>query len=143
MALYIMLQTSWQDTSAVLEIERTANLAMERMARGFKSGSDAAPRGLLDAKSFVIEGGSNIKFVSGIDLKERSFYLESGRLMYDPDTSAGSDEKPLLNSISALVFTADAGNPAKAVLISLTVSKSVKGIDRTMSLSSMVFLRNA
>lgn len=127
-----MLQISWQDTSAVLEVQRTASLAMERMSRG-----------LFDAKSFTLEGGTKIKFVSGIDLKERSFYLENNKLMYDPDTSVGSNEKPLLDNVSALVFAVDAGNPTKAVLISLTVSKSVKDINKTMSLSSTVFLRNA
>lgn len=130
--LYVMMQTSGQDTNAVLETERAANLAMERITRG-----------LFDAKSYTLDGATKIRFVSGIDLKERSFYLENNQLIYDPDTSVGSNEKPLVDDISALVFAASAVNPSKAVQVGVSVSKSVKGISKTMSLSSTVFLRNA
>lgn len=140
--LYLMMQTSWYDTSATLEIQRTANLGMERLFRGFKADSDPAPRGLLDAKSFVIDSPGNIRFTSGIDSMERSFYLESNKLMYDPDTSAGSNEQSILDGVSALTFAASAQNPAKVVLINLTISRIVKGVDKTMSLSSVAVLRN-
>lgn len=140
--LYLMMQSSWYDTSATLEIQRTANLGMERLFRGFKANSDSAHRGLLDAKSFAVDSPGNIRFTSGIDSKERSFYLQDNKLMYDPDTSASSNELSILDNVSTLTFAASAPNPTKVVLINLTISKIVKGIDKTMNLSSVAVLRN-
>jgi type II secretory pathway pseudopilin PulG len=140
--LYIMLQASWQETTAILEIERTANLAMEKMFRGFKAPSDAAPRGLLDARTFSIVGGTRINFDSGMDSKQRSFYLAGDKLVYDPDTSVGSDEVDIAGNISGLAFAASTDNPARVVLINLSASRPVKGVDRTINVFSEVFLRN-
>lgn len=140
--LYIVTLNSWKEATVVLEVGRSANLAMERLLRGFKSDSDSAPRGLLDAKAFILDNPAKIRFTSGIDLKERSFYLEADKLMYDPDTSAALDEREVADNIASLSF-ADASNPPKKnILINLSASKEVKGAGKTISLSSKVYLRN-
>lgn len=140
--LYVTLQTSWQDTSAVLETERTATLATERLLRGFRTNSDTAPRGLLDAKSFTIDGQTRIDFISGIDSKQRSFYLADNKLMYDPDTSVSSNEVPVAGNILDITFAASAANPGRAVTISLTAYKTVGGVNKTADIATTVFLRN-
>jgi len=140
--MYMMLQVSWQETNAVLEIERKASLAMERLLRGFNADSDLAPRGLLDAKSFVIDEPGRIRFTSGIDSVERSFYFDDGRLMYDPNTSIGTNEILLTEGISILTFSVPSGGPAKLVLINIMVSKQVRGVAKNINLWGAASLRN-
>lgn len=137
-----MVQSAWYETNAILEIQRRANLGVERVLRGFKSDSDSAPRGLLDAKTFTIDSPQAVRFTSGIDSKERRFYLQDNKLMYDPDTSVGLDETAVLDNISSLTFTASLENPTRVILIELIVSKEVKGVNKTISLSGTAFLRN-
>jgi type II secretory pathway pseudopilin PulG len=140
--LFLITQNSAYDINTNLEIQRKANLAMERLLRGFKSASDSAARGILDAKSFTIDNPQKIRIISGIDSKERSFYLENDKLMYDPDTSAGLDEISIIDSVSALTFTDSTDNPGRIVLIDFTVAKSVRGVDKTMNLTGVAVLRN-
>ncbi|MDD5450061.1 MAG: hypothetical protein PHO42_05640 [Candidatus Omnitrophica bacterium] len=141
--LYLMAQAAWYDTNATLDIQREANLGMERVLRGFKAASDAAPRGLLDAKSFAVDGSGNISFTSGIDLKERRFYSENNQLMYDPDTAIGGDEIAILGNVTTFRCAASSQNPAKIVLIDLGVSKKIRAVEKIMNLSGVAVLRNA
>jgi type II secretory pathway component PulJ len=142
--LYVISQASWQEAAAALEIQRKAQLAMETLLRGYKTAADAAARGLLEAKAFTIAGTGDIRFTSGLDSRQRRFYLNNGWLVYDPDVSNPdtAEEKNIVNNISNLVFADLSGASKKIVAIDLSVSKVVKGTNRTIDLSEWVVLRN-
>lgn len=144
--LYIVTQATWQDSACCLEIQRNANMAMEKILRGTRADSDSAAHGLLDAKTFAIDNPGKIRFTSGVDSKERSFYLSGDCLMYDPDTSVSLDEKAAADKIKKLKFedvTDYEANPNKKIIsIELTTSKAVKGVDKTVDLSGRALLRN-
>ena len=56
-----------------------------------------------DALEVIISnGGTKIEYISGIDGKERSFYLSGSKIMYDPDTSTAGDEFSIAEKVKTI-----------------------------------------
>jgi len=136
-SIYMMSITAWREGSTQIALQRTASIAMEKMVRGIDGRN-----GIREASSVTRPNDTTIKFTSGIDAQERSFYLSGSEIIYDPDTSTTDDEFPIVENIrttpSGLTFVVSGA----VVTINLGMQGMVRGKAIDINLSTSVKLRN-
>jgi len=141
MAVYLMSVTTWKEGTTQIALQREASTAMEKMVRGVDGRN-----GIREAYDIAIPSNTIIRYRSGIDAVERSFYLNGSDVMYDPDTSINGGEVSITDKARAvgvavtqgLIFTR-AGN---LITIKLGLRDSVRGKDIDVDLSTNIKLRN-
>ena len=131
-AIYIMGTTAWKEGSVQVALQRGGSIAMEKMVRGVY-GTD----GIREASS-APSSTNTITYTSGIDNQERSFYLSSGEIMYDPNTSISDDEFSIAENVTGLTFAVSDS------LVTIDLNLEGQVIDKTIKvdLSTEVKLRN-
>ena len=138
-AIYIMSTTVWKEGSAQIALQREASIVMEKMLRGING-----MNGIREADTVLLPNANNIRYTSGVDSKERSFYLSSGQIMYDPNTSVASNEFSIAGKVRTsppgLIFTLNANE--NVVTISLGMEDRVRDRVINADLTSQVRLRN-
>ena len=136
-AIYIRCLKVWEEGSMEASLQRNANTTMEKMVRGI-DGMD----GIREAKLVALPNANTIQYTSGIDSKERSFYLNGSQIMYDPDTSISGDEYSITDNVrtspAGLTFTIS-GN-----LVSINLGMEGRIMDKIIpvNLHTEVTLRN-
>ena len=137
LAFYLVARTAWIDCSKRVPLQRKASLAMEKMVRGV-DGSNGIRE--ADAGSVIISDSSTkIEYTSGIDAKERSFYLSDSKIIYDPDTVATGDEFDMITGkVSSLTFAVS----GDIVTINLGMQDAVKDKSINVDLQTEVKCRN-
>ncbi len=138
LAFYLMARSTWIDCSKRVPLQRKAGLAMEKMVRGIdgKNGIREA-----DASSAIITNSdTKIEYTSGIDAKERSFYLENNEIIYDPDTSTAGNEFPVTKTgkVNSLTFAVT----DTEVTINLGMQDTARDKVINVNLSTAVKMRN-
>jgi len=134
-AFYLMAHTAWIDCSKRVPLQRRASLAMEKMVRGVEG-----IHGIREADSVITSNGdTKIEYTSGIDAKERSFFLNGSKITYDPDTSTADDEFDMIpEKVSGLTFAVS----GSIVTIDLDMHDKVRDTDINVNLSTKVKIRN-
>ena len=138
-AIYLTSYTSWRRSTVAISLQRDANMAMEKMVRGERDAGGTKNNGIREAGSFTIPGTSVIRFRSGIDGKERSFYLSDGQLMYDPDVTSAGSEIIVASDLIDLKFEKISD---RRVRISLTMERFLRGESQTQNIETEVTIRN-
>ncbi|MBU1083809.1 MAG: hypothetical protein ABIG55_00375 [Candidatus Omnitrophota bacterium] len=137
MAFYTMGQKTWKDGNTRADVQRQARIALDVMVRG-AGGTD----GIREASSVSLPNTSTIRYISGIDAVERSFYLSGTDVFYDPDTGSGGDEYKIADDVRAsppgLVFALN----GSVVTIEIYTEDQVAGRTLGAALSTKVNLRN-
>ena len=136
LAIYIMSITAWKEGGVQTALQRQASIAMEKMVRGVEG-----RHGIREASNPVERYSSNteIRYTSGIDNVTRRFYLSSGEIWYDPDTSPGGGER-IAENVTGLTFPVSGSSDI--VIIDLNMGKQVKDKMISIDLSTQVTLRN-
>lgn len=135
-----MVQTDMAERNAQVTLHQQARGAMERMVHGVY-GTD----GIREASSVTIPSSTTIRYTSGIDSTERSFYLSGNEIMYDPDTSTSDNEisiARLVKSSSGLTFSMSDVSGNSIITINLSMEDQVMGDTVTLDLSTQATLRN-
>ncbi len=136
-AIYIMGTTAWKEGSVQVALQRGGSIAVEKMIRGVDG-----TNGIREASSVELYTSDTvynvIRYTSGIDSQERSFYLSSGEIMYDPNTSISDDEFSIAENVTGLTFAVSDS------LVTIDLNLEGQVIDRTIKvdLSTEVKLRN-
>ena len=106
LTVYLLCYKSWQEAIVQASLQRDGSIATEKLVRGVRGASETKKNGIREAKSFTIPilNNSAIQFVSGVDSQSRSFYLDSDKIIYDPDTLAPDDEVVAAKDIESLSF---------------------------------------
>ena len=141
--VYLMSITNWDEGSVQVVLQRNASITMEKMIRGVGGGS-----GIREASSVTIPNTTTIRYTSGIDGIEKSFYLNGSEAMYDSDTSINNNEFSIAENISTgggggggspgLTFALN-GN---MVVINLSMEEQVRDRLLSVDLSTQIKLRN-
>lgn len=131
--MYYLVQTVWIEANARIALQRDARILMEQIVRGVPAGN-----GIREAAEVSLPSGSAIRYTSGIDGKERSFYLTDGEIIYDPDTSVPNNESSIAQNVKA--FTVTNGD---LITINLAMQKMLKGRELNVFLYTSARLRNS
>lgn len=117
------------------------SIATEKLVRGVRGASETRKNGIREAKSFTIPilDSSTIQFVSGVDSQSRSFYLDSDKIIYDPDTLVTDDEVVAAKNIESLSFEKLS---SRRIRINMTLEKYVRDKLINVSLETEVTIRN-
>lgn len=131
--IYLMLLTAWKEGGVQIALQREASIAMEKMARGIDG-----MNGIREAKSVTLPNTTTIRYTSGIDSQERSFYLSGSELIYDPDTSSSDDEFSIAENVRTTAFSISDN------LVTIDLGLEDQVIDKAINvdLSTQVKLRN-
>ena len=141
--IYLMATTAWKEASALITLQQSASLAMEKMVRGVNGTG-----GLSEAENVVLPNANTIRYTSGIDGKIRSFYLSNDEIMYDPDITIFNNEFSITRKVrvnpSGLTFSVS--SDGKLVTINLGMQDNVRSINTmkniNVDLYTKVKLRN-
>lgn len=133
MAIFLMSMNTWKEGSAQLVLQRKASMVMEKIVRGVDG-----ENGVREAGSISIPSSDTIRYTSGIDGTERSFYLSTSDLMYDPDTSTAADEYSIADKIDGLTFSIS----GSMVTINLSMQDTVRDTTIDVDFTTNVKLRN-
>lgn len=136
-AIYLMSVTTWKEGSTQISLQREAGSAMEKMVRGVNG-----MNGIREAETVSLASSSNIRYTSAIDSVERSFYLSSGNIIYDPSTSAANDEFSIAENVRSSGLSFSVSADGKIVTINLGVGNQVMGKNIYVDLTTKVQLRN-
>lgn len=132
--VYLMSLTTWKEASTQISLQREANAAMEKMVRGVNG-----INGIREAESIAIVTSSNIRYTSGIDSIQRSFYLSSGKIMYDPSTT---NECAIAENVRSNGLSFSLSPDSKIVTINLGMGAEVRDKNIYVDLATKVQLRN-
>ncbi len=138
LAFYLMARTAWIDCSKRIPLQRKASLAMEKMVRGVDGRNGIRE---ADAGSVIISNSdTKIEYTSGIDAKERSFYLSDSKIMHDPNTDPldSSPTVDIAEKVSGLTFAVTGG----IVTINLGMQDMVRDRSIKVDLQTEVRCRN-
>jgi hypothetical protein len=141
--IYLMATIAWKEGSALITLQRSASMAMEKMVRGVNG-----TNGIREANSVILPNANTIRYMSGIDGKVRSYYLSNNGIMYDPDMAIFNDEFFIARKVrinpSGLTFSVS--SDGKLVTINLGMQDSVRSINTmkniNVDLCTKVKLRN-
>lgn len=131
--IYLMSTNIWKEGYVQVTLQQEAGLAMDKMVWGMDERN-----AIREASSVSIPNSYTIKYTSGIDSVERSFYLENGEILYDPDTSSTDDEYAIAEDVSSLTFS----QTGDVVTITLNAQQDVRGKYINVLLTTRVALRN-
>jgi len=137
LAFYLIARSAWVDCSKRVPLQRKASLAMEKMVRGIggRNGIREADAGSV----IVTDSDTRIEYTSGIDAKERSFYLSDSKIIYDPDTTIAGDEIDMIaGKVNSLTFTIS----GDIVTINLGMQDAVRDKSISVDLQTEVRCRN-
>lgn len=106
LTVYLLCYRSWQEATIQVSLQRDASIATDKLIRGVRASSETRKNGLREAESFTIPvlNDSSIRFVSGVDDKERSFYLDGNQIIYDPNALMSGGEVVAAKDIQSLSF---------------------------------------
>jgi len=139
MTIFLTCYTAWRVSLDAISLQQDGTIVVEKMVRGEKAAGETSRNGIREATSFTIPTADTIQFISGLDGKERSFYLSGDKIMYDPDTSSGGDEIIIAEDVKSLNFT----NPsARRVNINMTMEKGLLDRKVNQGLETEVTIRN-
>lgn len=141
--IYLMATTAWKEGSALITIQRSDSMVIEKMVRGVNG-----TNGIREAKSVILPNANTIRYTSGIDGKVRSFYLSNNEIMYDPDIAIFNDEFSIARKVrinpSGLTFSVS--SDGKLVTINLGMQDKIRSINTmkniNVDLCTKVKLRN-
>lgn len=136
-AVYLMSLTTWKEGSAQISLQREASAAMEKMVRGVNG-----MNGIREANTVSIISGSTIRYTSAIDSVQRSFYLSSGKIMYDPSTTVADNEYSIAENVRSNGLSFSLSADSKIVTISLGMGTQVRDKNIYVDLATKVQLRN-
>ncbi len=146
LTIYNMSQVSWVEGNAQTGLQRDASISMAKMIRGING-----MYGIMDAKSVNTPNATppnidNTVVFTGVDNVNRSFYLSSGMLYYDPNTSTSGGETSIIKNVSGLEFrrgngTAQYGSEDR-LGIKLVLQQMVKSRTMSVTLYTAVKVRN-
>ena len=91
-SIYFMTVKTWYEGSAQVTLQRKLAIAMERMVRGQRSGTEDRMYGLLEADQITVLDPQTVEFTNGADGTKRRFYLDGNELKYgagDTDNEEG------------------------------------------------------
>lgn len=132
LAIYITCLTAWKEGSVQIVLQRGGSIATEKMVRGVDG-----TNGIREASS-ATSSTNAITYTSGIDGKERKFYLSNGKIWHDPDTSAVGTDPSIAENVTGLRFAVN----DSVVTIELSLAGKVIDKDINVDLSTQVKLRN-
>ena len=133
MAIYLMSITAWKEGSVQIALQRKVSMATEKMVRGVDG-----TNGIREATSVgLYSSNTEIQYKSGIDDLTRRFYLNSGKIWYDSDTSPGGGDC-IAENVTGLTFSVS-GN---IVTIELSLMDEVIDKDINIDLVTKIKLRN-
>jgi len=131
--IYLMSSNIWKEGYVQITLQQEAGLAMDKMVWGMDG-----KNGIREAESVSVPNSYTIEYTSGLDSVERSFYLEDGEILYDPDTSSADDEYAIAEDVSSLTFSQAGG----VVTITLNAQQDVRDKYINVPLTTRVKLRN-
>ena len=139
LSFYLIARSAWIDCSKRVPLQRKASLAMEKMVRGIDGRNGIRE---ADAGSVIItDSDTKIEYTSGIDAKERGFFLNGSKITYDPDTDplvTGDEFDMIPEKVSGLTFAVS----GSIVTIDLDMHDKVRDTDINVNLSTKVKIRN-
>ncbi|GEM_PF-1620003 len=140
-SIFLACYTAWRISLEAISLQQDAAIVMEKLVRGEKAPAETTRSGIREATSFTIPTADTIRFTSGLDGTERSFYLSGDKIMYDPDTSSSGDEVMLTGGVTSLSFTPISGSDRR-ININMAMEKGL--LDRKVSqgLETDVTIRN-
>lgn len=144
-AIYIRSTTIWQEGGVQIILQRNASMVMEKMVRGVYG-----TNGIREANSVALySSNTEIRYTSGIDNQERSFYLSGSEIIHDPNTSVSDDEFSIAENARPITTPANQGGPGLEFsvnnnIVTIEVGLIGKVIDKDIKidLSTEVKLRN-
>lgn len=141
LTVYLLCYRSWQEATVQASLQRDASISTDKLVRGVRGASETRKNGLREAKSFSIPifNNSAIEFVSGVDNRQRSFYLDGNQIVYDPNTSLPGDEIVAAKDIENLSFEKLSGRRIK---IDITLERNIGNKLIDVSLETEVTIRN-
>lgn len=138
--IYTLCYKTWMESSASVSIQRDGSIACESLTRGVKAENESKKNGIREAKSFTIYADAKtIKFKSGIDGKDRLFYLSGEKIMYDPDPSVPNGEIVIAKNVKDLSFEKIT---ARRIKVSVLLGTKVGVRPLYMALETEVTIRN-
>ncbi len=143
LTVYLMSETTWQESTVQARLQRSASIVMQKMIKGVEGVYGLRDSKAITTPSYPLPASSDTVEFTGIGNISRSFYLEENaprdEVFYDPNTSVSGDAYSIAADISSLTFER---LTMERIRISLTMSQAVGDKDMSISLNTDVTIRN-